>query len=128
MGIKSLFGFSQARDKPIRNYSNGEYSFSFGRSTSGKSVNEMTAMQTTAVYNNGKNRDWWLWNAEFANEELKNDASGMTLILLEPTSAIAFRTDAAEKVGLSQRAVIDAENDEKQVMVLLCSRMEKLRS
>ena len=50
MGIKSLFGFSQARDKPIRNYSNGEYSFNFGRSTSGKSVNEMTAMQTTAVY------------------------------------------------------------------------------
>ena len=34
----------------MRNYSNGEYSFNFGRSTSGKSVNEMTAMQTTAVY------------------------------------------------------------------------------
>ena len=50
MGIKSLFGFGQARDKPVRNYSNGEYSFDFGRSTSGKSVNEMTAMQTTAVY------------------------------------------------------------------------------
>ena len=45
MGIKSLFGFGQARDKPVRNYSNGEYSFNFGRSTSGKSVNEMTAMQ-----------------------------------------------------------------------------------
>ena len=50
MGIKSLFGFGQARDKPVRNYSNGEYSFNFGRSTSGKSVNEKTAMQTTAVY------------------------------------------------------------------------------
>ena len=50
MGIKSLFGFGQARDKPVRNYSNGEYSFNFGQSTSGKSVNEMTAMQTTAVY------------------------------------------------------------------------------
>ena len=50
MGIKSLFGFGQARDKPVRNYRNGEYSFNFGRSTSGKSVNEMTAMQTTAVY------------------------------------------------------------------------------
>ena len=50
MGIKSLFGFGQARDKPVRNYSNGEYLFNFGRSTSGKSVNEMTAMQTTAVY------------------------------------------------------------------------------
>ena len=50
MGLKSLFGFGQARDKSVRNYSNGEYSFDFGRSTSGKSVNEMTAMQTTAVY------------------------------------------------------------------------------
>ena len=50
MGIKSLLGFGQARDKPVRNYSNGEYLFNFGRSTSGKSVNEMTAMQTTAVY------------------------------------------------------------------------------
>ena len=50
MGIKSLFGFGQARDKPVWNYSNGEYTFNFGRSTSGKSVNEMTAMQTTAVY------------------------------------------------------------------------------
>lgn len=50
MGIKSLFGFGQARDKPVRNYSNGEYVFPFGRSTSGKTVNESTAMQTTAVY------------------------------------------------------------------------------
>lgn len=51
MGIKSLFGFGQARDKPVTNkYSNGEYSFLFGRSTSGKSVNERTAMQNTAVY------------------------------------------------------------------------------
>ena len=37
MGIKSLLGFGQARDKPVRNYSNGEYSFNFGQSTSGKS-------------------------------------------------------------------------------------------
>lgn len=46
MGIKSLLGFGQARDKPVRNYSNGEYSFNFGRCTSGKSINEMTVMQT----------------------------------------------------------------------------------
>ena len=50
MEIKSLFVFVQARDKPVRNYSNGEYTFNFRRSTSGKSVNEMTVMQTTAVY------------------------------------------------------------------------------
>ena len=45
-----MFGFGRAMDKPVRNYSNGEYLFNFGRSTSGKSVNEMTAMQTRAVY------------------------------------------------------------------------------
>ena len=50
MRLRNIFGFGQARDKPVRNYSNGEYSFNFGRSPSGKSVNEMTAMQTTAVY------------------------------------------------------------------------------
>ena len=51
MEIKKLLGVGKSRDKPVMNkYSNGEYSFLFGRSTSGKSVNEMTAMQTTAVY------------------------------------------------------------------------------
>ena len=50
MRLMNIFGFGQARDKPVRNYSNGEYTFNFERSTSGKSVNKMTAMQTTAVY------------------------------------------------------------------------------
>ena len=50
MGIKSLFGFSQARDKPVDKAADAGYSFLFGRTTSGKPVNEMTAMQTTAVY------------------------------------------------------------------------------
>lgn len=51
MEIRNLFRFGKARDKPIRNnYSNGEYAFLFGSSTSGKRVNETTAMQTTAVY------------------------------------------------------------------------------
>jgi len=49
MGIKSLFGFGQARDKPTDIAGSG-YSFFFGRTTSGKPVNERTAMQTTAVY------------------------------------------------------------------------------
>lgn len=49
MGIKSLFGFGQARDKPTDTAGSG-YSFFFGRTTSGKPVNERTAMQTTAVY------------------------------------------------------------------------------
>lgn len=50
MGIKSLFGFGQARDKPMDKAADAGYSFLFGRTTSGKPVNERTAMQTTAVY------------------------------------------------------------------------------
>lgn len=50
MGIKSLFGFGQARDKPSNKVADAGYSFLFGRTTSGKPVNETTAMQTTAVY------------------------------------------------------------------------------
>lgn len=49
MGLKSFFGFGQARDKPTNTAGSG-YSFMFGRTTSGKPVNERTAMQTTAVY------------------------------------------------------------------------------
>ena len=49
MGLKSFFGFGQARDKPTNTAGSG-YSFLFGRTTSGKPVNERTAMQTTAVY------------------------------------------------------------------------------
>ena len=50
MGIKSLFGFGQARDKPVDKAADAGYSFLFGRTTSGKPVNERTAMQTMAVY------------------------------------------------------------------------------
>lgn len=50
MGIKSLFGFGQARDKPVDKAADAGYSFLFGRTTSGKPVNERTALQTTAVY------------------------------------------------------------------------------
>ena len=50
MGIKSLLGFGQARDKPTDKAADAGYSFLFGRTTSGKPVNETTAMQTTAVY------------------------------------------------------------------------------
>ena len=50
MGIKGLFGSGQARDKPVDKAADAGYSFLFGRTTSGKPVNERTAMQTTAVY------------------------------------------------------------------------------
>lgn len=50
MGIRSFLGVRSARDKPQNNYGSSALSFLFGNSTSGKSVNERTAMQTTAVY------------------------------------------------------------------------------
>lgn len=48
MGLLSLF--FKSRDKPTDYYSGSNYSFLFGGTTSGKTVNEFTAMQTTAVY------------------------------------------------------------------------------
>jgi len=43
--------FFKARDRPVKNYlPSSNYSFFFGSTTSGKTVNERTAMQTTAVY------------------------------------------------------------------------------
>lgn len=50
MGIRSLMGIRGVRDKPKNSYAGSALSFLFGRSTSGKPVNERTAMQTTAVY------------------------------------------------------------------------------
>lgn len=50
MGIKGLLGIRGARDKPQNSYAGSALSFQFGRTTSGKPVNERTAMQTTAVY------------------------------------------------------------------------------
>lgn len=50
MKLPSILGIRGARDKPKDSYSGSAYSFFFGRSTSGKTVNERTAMQTTAVY------------------------------------------------------------------------------
>lgn len=50
MKLSAIFGIRGARDKPQDSYGGSAYSFFFGRSTSGKNVNERTAMQTTAVY------------------------------------------------------------------------------
>ena len=50
MKLSSILGIRGARDKPRDSYNSSAYSFFFGRSTSGKNVNERTAMQTTAVY------------------------------------------------------------------------------
>ena len=40
MGIKELFHFGRARDKPSDYYSGTDYRFLFGPTTSGKNVNE----------------------------------------------------------------------------------------
>lgn len=45
--LKKLFG---SRDKPQNEYRISGFPFLFGKTTSGKNVNEITAMQTTAVY------------------------------------------------------------------------------
>ena len=50
MKLPFILGIRGARDKPRNSYGGSAYSFFFGRSTSGKTVNERTAMQTTAVY------------------------------------------------------------------------------
>jgi len=50
MKLASILGIRGARDKPKDSYGSAAYSFFFGKSTSGKNVNERTAMQTTAVY------------------------------------------------------------------------------
>ena len=50
MKLASILGIRGARDKPKDSYGSTAYSFFFGRSSSGKVVNERTAMQTTAVY------------------------------------------------------------------------------
>lgn len=46
-----LFSIFKSRDKPVRNATSGSaFSFFMGGSTSGKNVNERSAMQMTAVY------------------------------------------------------------------------------
>ena len=49
MSIKTLSKLFKSRDKPT-NALGSAYTFFFGGTTSGKTVNERTAMQTTAVY------------------------------------------------------------------------------
>ena len=48
MGL--LSDIFKARDKPHNSLNGNRYSFFFGGTTSGKAVNENTAMQMTAVY------------------------------------------------------------------------------
>ena len=46
----SIFSIFKSRDKPQNRIAGSSYNFLFGGSDSGKSVNERSAMQMTAVY------------------------------------------------------------------------------
>ena len=50
MNIPILSRLARSRDKPKDTWQGTDFSYLFGRTTSGKKVNEFTAMQTTAVY------------------------------------------------------------------------------
>ena len=50
MQIPFLSSLFRTRDKPQNYYIGTDFRYLFGPSTSGKTVNEFTAMQTTAVY------------------------------------------------------------------------------
>ena len=50
MLILELFGLKRQRGEPKNKYEGNDFSLLFGRTTSGKTVNERTALQTTAVY------------------------------------------------------------------------------
>lgn len=50
MGILERLGLKRQRGEPQNKYEGNDFSLLFGRTTSGKTVNERTALQTTAVY------------------------------------------------------------------------------
>lgn len=50
MGILDWIGSKRSRDKPHNSYEGQDFSYLFGRTTSGETVDEFKAMQTTAVY------------------------------------------------------------------------------
>ena len=49
-GIWELLAIKRQRGEPKNKYEGNDFSLLFGRTTSGKTVNERTALQTTAVY------------------------------------------------------------------------------
>ncbi|WP_373197325.1 phage portal protein [Streptococcus sanguinis] len=50
MGILERLGLKRQRGEPKNKYEGNDFSLLFGRTTSGKTVNERTALQTTVVY------------------------------------------------------------------------------
>ena len=95
--------------------------------TDGKATNLYQIDWMQMVSMSGASQEWYrtkipkvnttAGNKEFANVELQTDASVDELSYLEPTSAVAKRTDSAKKVSLEQRFSIGSENDGKQIVV-----------
>ena len=50
MGLLDFIGRKRSRDKPHNSYEGQDFSYLFGRTSSGENVDEFKAMQTTAVY------------------------------------------------------------------------------
>ena len=50
MGFLGFIGRKRSRDKPHNSYEGQDFSYLFGRTSSGQNVDEFKAMQTTAVY------------------------------------------------------------------------------
>ena len=50
MGFLDFIGRKRSRDKPHNSYEGQDFSYLFGRTSSGENVDEFKAMQTTAVY------------------------------------------------------------------------------
>ena len=52
MGLLDVLGLKRARAEPVarNSYEGQDFSYLFGRTTSGENVDEFKAMQTTAVY------------------------------------------------------------------------------
>lgn len=95
--------------------------------TDGKATNHYQIDWMQMVSASGASQEWYrtripkvntdAGDKEFTNVQLQTDASRETLSYLEPTSAVAKRTDSAQKVCLEQRFSIAPENDGKQILV-----------
>ena len=104
-----------------------EHTLQFSGYTDGKATNHYQIDWLQMVSMSSASQEWYrtripkvktdAGDKEFANMELQTDASKEELTYLEPTSAIAQRTDSAQKVSLEQRFSIASENDGKQIVV-----------
>lgn len=104
-----------------------EHTLQLSGYTDGKATNHYQIDWLQMVSMSGASQEWYrtripkvktdAGDKEFANVELQTDASKEELTYLEPTSAIAQKTDLAKKVSLEQRFSIASENDGKQIVV-----------